>query len=1175
MKSLLILCLLLSAQTLYSQSLSLFDIDASNFPVMRAKFYALDSNGNQIRPESKDLILKENGVERKEKSISCPALKTPQALSSVLVIDVSGSMQGLNITLAKAAAIAWVNGLPLGKSECAIASFDHSNYLNQDFTTNRAKLLGAINPLQPQGGTDYDMALLNPMAGGLLVSKNGKHQKVIVFLTDGQGSNPQINAIVGEANQQNCIIYCVTLGMSAPQSLKAIAAGTGGQVFENVTSVQEAEDVYRKILQAVQGSEPCEIIWQSRISCQAGNTNVELQWQAQKATDSYQSPQSTIAKLEFNPKSIKFADPQVGVRTEQKITVTARNADFNITNITSNNGGFDITPKNFILPNGQSIELTVSYTPADSGFNYCRFEIENTLCQTRLYASGGWKGKKPLIQTLKLIHPNGGEVFVAGSDTVITWEGISPDEPVKLEYSTNNGTKWLTLSESAIGLSYNWRVPRIASTQCLARVTAAAKSGSENGMVPIPAGTFQMGNIGTNGGSDETPLRSVTISRDFLMSAYEITQKQYEEVMGTNPSNFKGDSLPVETVSWYEAVEYCNKLSEIEGLDKCYSGIVCDWDATGYRLPTEAEWEYAAKAGTTTDFYNGDLTNQDCTPIDANLDSIGWYCGNAYSKTQEVGKKAPNDFGLYDMSGNVWEWCWDWYANYTSTPETDPKGPTKGPTTGSDRVIRGGSGKDYAFNCRSANRDYYYVNNRSLNLGFRVVTVARSQTQSDISDAVWSIVLPLPASQNVDMRQCLVGSSKDSVVTDFVRNIGSWKFRVDSIYFRGADANAFRLVSGVPSYSVAANNHHFAEFRFIPQKIGVHNADIVIITQTDTLVQTITGIGIAPQLQIMTTIIDFGKVEIGDEKIISDTVVLKNISTTSIDIIDTKQLSPDIEQFSVLSGDGGFTLSPQEERKVTLRFKPKYGGRTSGRIGFEYNGTGSPAIAQLFGTGIGGIITVPDDSGYAGERKILRIMMNNVKPAGIASIAPKYEATLRFQNTIMASMMGVNTIKNDSNYVTIQGTIGTNAELAQIPIIVGLGNVTETNIDIVQFRLLDENGKYVDYDFETQSGKFTLLGICEEGGTRLINPGKATSLMRIHPNPSKGIMSVDLELIEQGLTKVRIMDIQGNVMVERELIDAIGSTTVLFDMEKYGAGVYYIEVRTPTIVRKEKIMIEK
>ena len=261
MKSLLILCLLLSAQTLYSQSLSLFDIDASNFPVMKAKFFAFDAAGNQARPSSSELSLKENGVMRTITNINCPPSVPPKALSSVLVIDVSGSMSSgssgtANIDLAKAAARAWVNGLPLGTSECAIASFDHSNYLNQDFTTNRSKLLNAIAPLTPQGGTDYDMALLNPMAGGLLVSKNGKHQKVIVFLTDGQAGTPQITSIVSEANRQNCVIYCVTLGMSAPQSVKDIASQTGGQVFENVTSVQEAEDVYRKILQVAQGGSP-------------------------------------------------------------------------------------------------------------------------------------------------------------------------------------------------------------------------------------------------------------------------------------------------------------------------------------------------------------------------------------------------------------------------------------------------------------------------------------------------------------------------------------------------------------------------------------------------------------------------------------------------------------------------------------------------------------------------------------------------------------------------------------------------------------------------------------------------------------------------------------------------------------------------------------------------------
>jgi formylglycine-generating enzyme required for sulfatase activity len=305
---------------------------------------------------------------------------------------------------------------------------------------------------------------------------------------------------------------------------------------------------------------------------------------------------------------------------------------------------------------------------------------------------------------------------------VITWEGISPDEPVKLEYRTSDTQPWITITDTAKGFSHPFKVPRIASKQYLARVTSAAKSGSENGMVRIPEGTFQMGNTGTyNGNYDEKPVRSVTISRDFLMSVYEITQKQYEEVMGTNPSSFTGENLPVETVSWYEAVEYCNKLSEMEGLEKCYSGsgstIVCDWNATGYRLPTEAEWEYAAKAGTRTDFYSGNLTNEYCRAIDANLEKIGWYCGNENFKTQKVGKKAPNDFGLYDMSGNVSEWCWDWYAAYTDKPETDPNGPS----TGSDRVNRGGSWNSVAYACRSAFRDSYGPAGVRDNIGFRVV----------------------------------------------------------------------------------------------------------------------------------------------------------------------------------------------------------------------------------------------------------------------------------------------------------------------------------------------------------------------------------------------------------------------------------------------------------------------
>jgi len=225
-------------------------------------------------------------------------------------------------------------------------------------------------------------------------------------------------------------------------------------------------------------------------------------------------------------------------------------------------------------------------------------------------------------------------------------------------------------------------------------------------MVLIQPGTFQMGNTGAYAGLyDEKPIHTVTISKAFYIGKYEVTQKQYQAVMNANPSEFKGDNYPVETVTWYDAVAFCNALSKQEGLTPCYTingtDVACNFNADGYRLPTEAEWEYACKAGITTDFYNGILTNMMFEPLDTNLNKIAWYGGNSDSVTHPVGQKLPNLNGLYDMSGNVREWCWDWYGLYSNEAATDPKGTV----LDSNRVLRGGCWSNSARNCRSSFRD--------------------------------------------------------------------------------------------------------------------------------------------------------------------------------------------------------------------------------------------------------------------------------------------------------------------------------------------------------------------------------------------------------------------------------------------------------------------------------------
>ena len=224
-------------------------------------------------------------------------------------------------------------------------------------------------------------------------------------------------------------------------------------------------------------------------------------------------------------------------------------------------------------------------------------------------------------------------------------------------------------------------------------------------LVKIEPGTFMMGSPGHN--SDEGPPTRVTISKGFSMSKYEVTQGQYEAVMGANPSRFKGNlNLPVENVSWVDATNFCAKLTEQERqAGRLPDGYV-------YRLPTEAEWEYACRAGTTTRFSYGD------DPEYVELGEYAWYDENSSSRTHPVGQKKPNPWGLYDMHGNVWEWCLDWYSgSYPGGSVTDPKGPS----SGSFRVIRGGSWYVSARFCRSAIRDWFVPSLRHSRLGFRVV----------------------------------------------------------------------------------------------------------------------------------------------------------------------------------------------------------------------------------------------------------------------------------------------------------------------------------------------------------------------------------------------------------------------------------------------------------------------
>ncbi|MCP4219931.1 MAG: formylglycine-generating enzyme family protein [bacterium] len=236
------------------------------------------------------------------------------------------------------------------------------------------------------------------------------------------------------------------------------------------------------------------------------------------------------------------------------------------------------------------------------------------------------------------------------------------------------------------------------------RESTACVNGPGIEFIYVPPGNFAMGERDTTGDDDELPRHNVTLSEGFYLGKFEVTQEQWKKVMGSNPSTFRGDRLPVENVSWLEVRAFIKKLNDAPGTET-------------YSLPTEAEWEYACKAGSTERYFFGRNRHK--------LHAYGWFEENSKKQTHAVGLKKPNQWGFHDMYGNVWEWCTDWYnaQYYRKSPTENPRSLEPVVYTkelGPHRVLRGGCRLSCGTNCRSANRFHDAPDFRSSYIGFRL-----------------------------------------------------------------------------------------------------------------------------------------------------------------------------------------------------------------------------------------------------------------------------------------------------------------------------------------------------------------------------------------------------------------------------------------------------------------------
>ena len=307
------------------------------------------------------------------------------------------------------------------------------------------------------------------------------------------------------------------------------------------------------------------------------------------------------------------------------------------------------------------------------------------------------------------------DAYQEGKNIIITYDTDKEGSVGGVYCSTDGGRTWSKPLRQVTG-DVNKQVPagghrivwnvlaereKLAGANICFKVEVNSGRFTVNGvsfeMVRVEGGTFRMGATSEQGSDvwdNEKPIHSVTLS-GYYIGKTEVTQALWKAVMGSNPSYFEGDNLPVEQVSWDDCQEFIRKLNALTGQH--------------FRLPTEAEWEFACRGGNNSrGYYKYSGSNY--------IDIVAWYDGNSGKKTHSVATKSPNELGIYDMSGNVWEWYSDWYANYTSYSQTDPKGPL----SGSYRVRRGGSWDFYASSCRSSLRDNDDPTLRGSHLGLRL-----------------------------------------------------------------------------------------------------------------------------------------------------------------------------------------------------------------------------------------------------------------------------------------------------------------------------------------------------------------------------------------------------------------------------------------------------------------------
>ncbi|MEI6091825.1 MAG: T9SS type A sorting domain-containing protein [bacterium] len=819
--------------------------------------------------------------------------------------------------------------------------------------------------------------------------------------------------------------------------------------------------------------------------------------------------------------------------------------------------------------------------------------------------------------SIKLTCPNGGEKFVVGSDTLITWEGISPTDTVKLEYSIDNGVSWKLISDKAQGLNHIWKnVPKPTSNMCLVRIQPFSKIDSWKFEPTIE---WQK----TYGGSQYEESTSMQNTKDggCICAGYttssdgDITNSKGSTdawVVKLNSSgviewqkNYGGSledgfqSIKQTADGGYILAGH-TKSNDGDGTD--FNGS-SDWWIVKINSSGTIEWQKtyggsradrALNIAITSD--GGYIIAGDSYSIDGDLSDNSGLTGICIAKINSMGSiEWDINFG-----GDINSWPGDILqtsdGGYISTKYSDLDGEvTKLNSNGSIEWQKtyGGNGFDGAYTIKKTQDNGFIL------LGF---------TNSNDGDFTgnkggWDAwVIKIDSTGNLEWQKTLGGSKDDYAYDVELTNDGGYIIagRTNSndgdVNGNNGDYDGWVIKlnsSGTIEWqkNIGGNKRDFfyqiqktndggyfvsgySESTDIPGCINKGAEDFYLVKlgpslqsdQSDSVFSIV-----APEAQAND--IDMGKQFVGMPK---DSLIIDFISNTGqckfrVDSIYFSGAYKDA--FRLVSDFPKYSLLPGEKKSSHIEFLPNKTGLHTAKINIILES--DTLIRNIQGMGIGKlIIGINNDSAYAGQIKTLKLMMIDSNPSSIAQTALNFSAKIRFEKTILTpSNKSEISIINDSSYMNISGRITADNELGQFLVTAGLGKVEQTTIDIVEFILKDDLGNPINYEIEKHAGLFKLLGICHEGGTRLIHPTGKAEISSIIPNPASDEVVISVNLIEDSPTTLSIFNSNGTKIKEINLICDIGLQSVKLNAREFANGLYFIQLQTPTVLENKKLVI--